>query len=85
MKEVSDVLYGTYVSNEGVRALVQSLMRGRMTEPDALAIIEYAPRLAECLMDGLSGMFGKVTPRRFVDLARSGDLNGGALSRALAT
>lgn len=68
----------------GVHALYQAIMQGRMSVEDARALLEESPRLAACIREGLSGHFGEVTPRRFIELAREGKLTGDWLSRALS-
>jgi len=80
---IADILYGTDITNQGLKAFMQAVLRGRMKKEEALLILECSPRLAESLMQGLAGSFGEIGPRRFVELAHNGQINGGALSRAL--
>ena len=82
---VAEVLYGRHVANEGVKAFLQSILRGRIDAEDARAMLEHGPRLANAIMDGLSvSGYGDVTPRRFIELAAAGTLVAGAVSRALS-
>lgn len=72
--------------NEGVRALLQGLLKGRLDREHAERLLEHAPRLADCLMDGLSvSGQGDVGPRELLAMASDGKLVAGLVSRALST
>ncbi len=77
------MLYGTTLTNKGIRAFADSILSGKMTVTQLIDIIEHSPRLAQALCDGLSvSGYGKVGPHELIRLAEHGHLNIGAISRA---
>lgn len=63
--------------------LMQALARSRIDQEDARSLLEHAPRFTRHLCEGLTPMFGKVTPGYFVELARGGYLTQSVIERAM--
>lgn len=70
-------------SHPGTDHLAQALARGRIDGDDARCLLEHVPRLTNMLFEGLTGMFGEVTPRRFFELAEGGYLTRSVVERAM--
>lgn len=82
---IKDFHVGLYKLDDhpATQHLMQALARGRIDVEDARSLMEHAPRFTHNLCEGLAPMFGKVTPRRFIDLARDGYLTQSVIERAM--